>query len=127
MSSKPGEGHYARLGVGYIALVLGWLGFLGLAGGMLSAVVASRLLGQSFRPPLDLVLMVEVGIAVGNGISLALINREARPLVTWIRGGRTQGAAAGAWQAGVTLIRRELGLAGHQLWVLGALCKGPLA
>ncbi len=99
---------YARLGVRYIALVLLWLGFLAVAGGMLSVVVASRLLARSFLPPLDLALMVEVGIAVGCGVPFAFLWRDARPLVAWIRDGRPESAASGVWQAGVTLIRRAL-------------------
>ncbi len=99
---------YARLGVGYIPLVLAWLGFLVLAGGMISVVVAARLLGRSFRPPVDLVLLVEAGIVVGCGIPFAFIWRDARPLVSWIRSGRPQDAASEAWQTGVMLIRRAL-------------------
>jgi len=73
---------YARFGTHYVALVLGWLEFLALAGGMLSAVVASRLLDRSFRPPLDLVLMVEGAIAVGCGVPFVFLWREARRLPT---------------------------------------------
>jgi len=99
---------YARFGTHYVALVLGWLEFLALAGGMLSAVVASRLLDRSFRPPLDLVLMVEGAIAVGCGVPFVFLWREARPLTDWIRDGRPQDAASAAWQTGVMLIRRAL-------------------
>jgi len=99
---------YARLGTRYILLVLVWLGFLALAGGMLSAVVASRLLAQSFRPPLALVVMVEAAIVVGCGVPFAFIWRDARPLLGWIRDGRTEIAASAAWLTGVTVIRRAL-------------------
>ncbi len=99
---------YARLGVGYIVVVLAWLGFLVLAGGMTAVVVAARLLGRSFRPPLELAVLVEAGIVVGCGIPFAFIWREARPLVSWIRNGRPQRTASDAWQTGVTLIRRAL-------------------
>lgn len=99
---------YARLGVGYIGLVLAWLGFLALAGGMISVVVAARLLGGSFRPPLDLALLVEAGILVGRGIPFAFIWRDARPLASWICDGRPQDAASEAWQTGLMLIRRAL-------------------
>lgn len=99
---------YARFGVGYIPLVLAWLGFLVLAGGMISVVVAARLLGRSFRPPLDLALLVEAAIVVGCGIPFAFIWLDARPLVSWIRNGRPEGTASEAWQTGVMLIRRAL-------------------
>ncbi len=99
---------YARFGTGYVSVVLVWLGFLALAGGLLSAVVATRLLAQSFRPPLVLLLMVEAAIAVGCGVPFALIWRDARPLVGWIRDGRREDAASVAWRAGVTVIRRAL-------------------
>jgi len=99
---------YVRLEVRYVALVLGWLEFLALAGGMLSAVVASRLLGQSFRPPVDLVLTVEAAIAVGCGVPFAFLWLEARPLTAWIREGRPEDAALAAWETGVMLIRRAL-------------------
>jgi len=99
---------YARFGTHYVALVLVWLEFLALAGAMLSAVVASRLLGQSFRPPWDLVLMVEGAIAVGCGVPFVFLWREARPLTDWIRDGRPRDTASAAWQTGVMLIRRAL-------------------
>ncbi len=99
---------YARFGTGYVALMLVWLGFLALVGGFLSAVTATRLLGQSFRPPLIFAVMVEAGIAVGCGIPFALIWREVRPLVKWIRDGRPENTASVAWQAGVTVIRHAV-------------------
>ncbi len=99
---------YVRLGTGYIALVLIWLELVAVAGGMLSAVVATRLLAQSFRPPLALVLLVEVAIVVGCGVPFALLRRDARPLVEWIGDGRPPDTASAAWHAGVTLIRRAL-------------------
>lgn len=99
---------YARLGVRYVPLALVWLGFLALVGGLASVVVAARLLGQSYRPPVELVWMVEAGIGVGCGIPFVFIWRDARPLVSWIREGRPQVTAPDAWQAGVLLIRRAL-------------------
>lgn len=99
---------YARFGTRYVALVLGWLAFLALTGGMLSAVVASRLLEQTFLPPWHLVLMVEAAIVVGCGVPFVLLWREARLLTDWIRDGRPQDAASAAWQTGVMLIRRAL-------------------
>jgi len=104
---RPGR-LYARLGVWYIPLALAWLGFLALVGGLLSVVVAARLLGQSYRPPMDLVWLVEAGIGAGCGIPFAFIWLDARPLVRWIREGRPQGTASNAWQTGVLLIRRAL-------------------
>lgn len=99
---------YARLGVGYIPLVLAWLGFLVLAGGMVSVVVAVRLLARSFPPPVDLVVLVEAAIVVGCGIPFAFIWLDARPLASWIGAGRPRGAAPEAWRTGVMLIRRAL-------------------
>ena len=99
---------YARFDTRYLALVLIWLELLALAGGMLSAVVAARLFAQSYRPPLDLVLLVEAAIVVGCGVPFVVLGREARPLLRWIGDGRPESAVSGAWQAGVTLIRRAL-------------------
>ncbi len=99
---------YARFGIGYLALVLAWLGCVVLAGGFLCLVVGTRLLAGSFRPPLDFVLITEAGIAVGCGIPFALIWREMRLLIKWIRDGRPESAAATAWQSGITVIRRAL-------------------
>jgi len=89
-------------------VVLAWLGILVLVGGLISVVVAARLLGRSFPPPVDLVWLVEAGIVVGCGIPYAFIWREARPLVRWMRDGRPQDTASDAWQTAVTLIRRAL-------------------
>lgn len=97
---------YPRFGVGYLALVVLWLAVLGLAGGMLTAVVATRLLARSFGPPVELVLLVTAAIVIGNGAPFALMWRDAQPLVRWIRAGRPAGAAPGAWDAGVMAIRR---------------------
>lgn len=125
---------YARLGVGYVALVLGWLGFLCLMGGILSAVVATRLLAQSFSPPLGLVLMVEAAIAVGCGVPFVFLWREARPLTDWIRDGRPRDGASAAWQTGVMLIRRALPrcfvltsvlLIPANVWAVGHYHLGP--
>ncbi len=99
---------YARLEVRYIPFALAWLGFLALVGGLVSIVVAARLLGQSYQPPVDLVWLVEAGVGVGCGVPFAFIWRDARPLVRWIREGRPEGGASDAWQAGVLLIRRAL-------------------
>jgi len=99
---------YVRLGTGYIALVLIWLELVAVAGGMLSAVVATRLLARSFRPPLILVSLVAGAIVVGCGVPFALLRRDARPLVEWIGDGRPPDTASAAWHAGVTLIRRAL-------------------
>jgi len=125
---------YARFGTRYVALVLGWLEFLALAGALLSAVVASRLLERSFRPPWDLVLMVEGATAVGCGVPFVLLWREARPLTDWIRDGRPQDAASAAWQTGVMLIRRAMPrcivltsvlLIPANVWAVGHYHLGP--
>jgi len=99
---------YARFGTRYLVLVLAWLELLGLAGGMLSAVVATRLLAQSYRPPSALALLVEGAILVGCGVPILVLAREARPLIKWIRNGRPENLASEAWHIGVTLIRRAL-------------------
>lgn len=125
---------YARFGTHYVALVLVWLEFLALAGAMLSAVVASRLLGQSFRPPWDLSLMVEAAAAVGCGVPLVFLWRESRPLTAWIRNGRPADAATAAWETGVMLIRRvwprcfvstSLLLIPANVWTVGHYHLGP--
>jgi len=97
---------YARFGTRYLVLVLAWLELLALAGGMLSAVVATRLLAQSYRPPSALALLVEGAILVGCGVPFVVLAREARPLIKWIRDGRPENLASEAWHIGVTLIRR---------------------
>ena len=99
---------YVRFGTGYLALVLAWLGVLGLVGGALSVEVASRLLGQSFHPPLTLLGMVEAGVTVGCGIPFAFMWGDVRPLVGWIHEGRPPAGARVAWQSGVTAVRRAL-------------------
>lgn len=125
---------YARFGTHYVALVLGWLEFLALAGAMLSAVVASRLLGQSFRPPRDLSLMVEAATALGCGVPFVFLWREARPLTAWIRNGRPADAATAAWETGVMLIRRvwprcfvstSVLLIPADVWAVGHYHLGP--
>lgn len=97
---------YPRFGVGYLALAVLWLAVLALAGGMLTAVVATRLLARSFGPPVELVLLVTAAIVIGNGGPFALMWRDALPLIRWIRAGRPARAAPGAWDAGVMAIRR---------------------
>jgi len=125
---------YARFGTHYVALVLGWLEFLALAGAMLSAVVASRLLEQSFRPPWPLVLMVEAATALGCGVPFVFLWREARPLTAWIRNGRPADAATAAWETGVMLIRRvwprcfvlsSVLLIPADVWAVGHYHLGP--
>jgi len=125
---------YARFGTRYVALVLGWLEFLALAGAMLSAVVASRLLEQSFRPRWPLVLMVEAATAVGCGVPFVFLWREARPLTDWIRNGRPADAATAAWETGVMLIRRvwprcfvlaSVLLIPADVWAVGHYHLGP--
>jgi len=99
---------YARFGTRYLVLVLAWLELLALAGGMLSAVVATRLLAQSYRPPSALALLVEGAILVGCGVPFLVLGGEARPLMKWIRDGRPESAASEAWHTGVRLIRSAL-------------------
>jgi len=114
--------------------VLGWLEFLALAGAMLSAVVASRLLERSFRPPWELSLMVEAAAALGCGVPFVFLWHEARPLTAWIRNGRPADAAPAAWETGVMLIRRvwprcfvstSVLLIPADVWAIGHYHLGP--